>query len=73
MKFPVKSDLSVKLFLVFILGLLIFIPIGMIKGVVRDRLHYREEAMNSVLMSMTFVIVAWSMLTLPLPWSTSHS
>ena len=50
MKFPAKSGLSVKLFLVFILGLLIFIPIGMIKGVVRDRLHYREKAMNSVLM-----------------------
>ena len=50
MKFPAKSSLSVKLFLVFILGLLIFIPIGMIKGVVRDRLHYREKAMNSVLM-----------------------
>ena len=71
MKFPVtvKSDLSVKLFLVFILGLLIFIPIGMIKGVVRDRLHYREEAMNSVLMPIgdSFLIRGVSVLIPYLP------
>lgn len=44
-----RKNSGLKLFLVLGLGLLFFIPILMVRGVINDRLQHRESAMNSIL------------------------
>lgn len=44
-----RKNSGLKLFLVLGLGLLFFIPILMVHGVINDRLQHRESAMDSIL------------------------
>lgn len=44
-----RNNLGAKLFLILGLGILFLIPMGLLRSVVRDRLRYRESAIDSVL------------------------
>lgn len=44
-----RKNSGLKLFIVLGLGLLFFIPILMVRGVINDRLQHRESAMDSIL------------------------
>lgn len=48
-KWDTRNYAGFKLFAVLGLGILFFIPILMVRGVVNDRLQHRESAMNSIL------------------------
>ena len=48
-KWNTRNNAGFKLFAVLGLGILFFIPILMVRGVVNDRLQHRESAMNSIL------------------------
>ena len=50
----ISKTFGIKIFIVFILALLLLIPIFMIRGVVLDRIDYKEEAINSIISPLGF-------------------